>query len=133
MANFQEMMNSERPVKIQLDKEMTLEEIYEKMNARASDFRLPFKLKKGLLGKKIEFEKDKDLELVVNVTVKGKEVTVRPVIHQNQTALGTGNVQIRIDKNSMFGKGIKGVLNTPAERGKRISETAEIIRNILSC
>lgn len=41
-------MNSERPVKIQLDKEMTLEEIYEKMNARASDFRLPFELKKGL-------------------------------------------------------------------------------------
>lgn len=132
MANFQEMMNSERPVKIQLDKEMTLEEIYEKMNVRASDFRLPFKLKKGLFGKKIEFERDKDLELVVNVTVKGKEVTVRPVIHQNKTAVGTGNVQIRIDKNSMFRKGVKGVLNTPAERGKFVAETAEKIRKILS-
>lgn len=132
MANFLEMMNSERPIKIQLDKEMTLEEIYEKMNARASDFRLPFKLKKGLLGKKIEFEKDKDLELVVNVTVKGKEVTVRPVIHQNKTAVGTGNVQIRIDKNSMFRKGVKGVLNMPAERGKFVAETAETIRKILT-
>ena len=76
MANFQEMMNSERPVKIQLDREMTLEEIYERMSARASDFRLPFKLKKGLFGKRIEFEEDKDLELIVNVTVKGKEVAV---------------------------------------------------------
>ena len=70
------MVNSERPVKIQLDREMTLEEIYERMNARASDFRLTFKLKKGLFGKRIEFEEDKDLELVVNVTVKGKEVAV---------------------------------------------------------
>ena len=76
MANFQEMVNSERPVKIQLDREMTLEEIYERMSARASDFRLPFKLKKGLFSKRIEFEKDKDLELIVNVTVKGKEVAV---------------------------------------------------------
>lgn len=55
---------------------MTLEEIYERMSARASDFRLPFKLIKGLFGKRIEFEKDKALELVVNVTVKGKEVAV---------------------------------------------------------
>lgn len=132
MSNFQEMMNSERPVKIQLDREMTLEEIFDKMNARAADFRLPFKLKKGLFGKRIEFEKDKDLELIVNVTVKGKEVTVRPVVQRNQTAIGTGDVQIRIDKNSIFGKGIKGVLNTPAERGKFVAETAETIRKILS-
>ena len=76
MANFQEMMNSERPVKIQLDRAMTIEEIYKKMNVRASEFRLPFKLKKGLFGKRIEFEEDKDLELIVNVTVKGKEVAV---------------------------------------------------------
>ena len=132
MSNFQEMMNSERPVKIQLDREMTLEEIFDKMNARAADFRLPFKLKKGLFGKRIEFEKDKDLELIVNVTVKGKEVTVRPVVQRNQTAIGTGDVQIRIDKNSMFRKGVKGVLNTPAERGKFVAETAETIRKILT-
>ena len=64
MANFQEMVNSERPVKIQLDREMTLEEIYERMNARASDFRLPFKLKKAFSARKSNLKRTKTLSLL---------------------------------------------------------------------
>ncbi|MGN1123990.1 MAG: hypothetical protein ACI4RR_06560 [Eubacterium sp.] len=47
MASFKDTMTSERPVKIELGREMGLEEIYEKMNQRASDFKMPFKLKKS--------------------------------------------------------------------------------------
>lgn len=132
MAGFKETMTSERPVKIQLTREMKLEEIYEKMTSKASDFKMPFKLKKGLFGKKIEFERDSDLDLVVTVTVKGSEVTVKPIVQQNQTSVGVGGMNVRIDKNGMLRKGIKGVLDMPAERGKRVAETAEAIKNILT-
>lgn len=131
MASFKDTMTSERPVKIELGREMEIEEIYEKMNQRASDFKMPFKLKKGLFGKKIEFERDSDLELVV-VTVKGSEVTVKPVVQQNQTSVGIGGFETRVDKNGMLRKGFKGVLEMPAERGKRVAETAELIKNILT-
>ena len=133
MASFKDTMTSERPVKIELGREMELEEIYEKMNQRASDFKMPFKLKKGLFGKKIEFERDSDLELVVTVTVKGSEVTVRPIVQQNHTTVGVGGFEARVDKNGMLRKGLKGVLEMPAERGKRVAETAELIKNILTC
>ncbi|MGN1432528.1 MAG: hypothetical protein ACI4XI_02390 [Ruminococcus sp.] len=132
MASFKDTMTSERPVKIELSREMEIEEIYEKMNQRASDFKMPFKLKKGLFGKKIEFKRDSDLELVVTVTVKGNEVTVKPIVQQSQTTVGIGGFEARVDKNSMLRKGFKGVLDTPAERGKRVAETAETIKSILS-
>ena len=93
---------------------------------------MPFKLKKGLFGKKIEFERDSDLELVVTVTVKGSEVTVRPIVQQNHTTVGVGGFEARVDKNGILRKGLKGVLNMPAERGKRVAETAEIIKSILT-
>lgn len=66
------------------------------------------------------------------MTVKGSEVTVRPIVQQNHTSVGVGNINARVDKNGMLRKGFKGVLEMPAERGKRVAETAEIIRNILS-
>ena len=133
MASFKDTMTSERPIKIELGREMELEEIYEKMNQRASDFKMPFKLKKGLFGKKIAFERDSDLELVVTVTVKGNVVTVRPIVLQNHTTVGVGGFEARVDKNGMLRKGLEGVLNMPAERGKRVAETADLIKNILSC
>lgn len=131
MAGFKEMMSADNPVKFQLNREMELEEIYEKMNSRASEFKMPFKLKKGIMGKSIQFDTDKDLELSIRVTVKGKEVTVKPIVKQNQTSVGAGGFQVRVDRNSALRKGVKGVLNMPIERQKCVKATADTIQKIL--
>ncbi len=132
MADLKEIMKSQRSIKIELGREEELEEIYEMMNAKASDFKMPFKLKKGILGKRIEFDKERDLDLIVSVTVKDRQITVRPIVHESKTMVGTGNMNIRVDKNSVFNKGVKGMLNLPAERAAYLESVAETIRNILT-
>lgn len=57
-------MTSERPIKIELGREMELEEIYEKMNQRASDFKMPFKLKKVFSERKLNLKEIQTLSLL---------------------------------------------------------------------
>lgn len=132
MADLKEMIKALHPVKIQLGRDTELEEIYEKMNENSSDFQMSFKLKKGIFGKRIEFSKQKDLDLIIRVTVKDREVTVRPIVQETRTTVGTGNINFRVDKKSAFNQGISGVLNLPAERVAYFENTVETIRNILT-
>ena len=64
MASFKDTMTSERPIKIELGREMELEEIYEKMNQRASDFKMPFKLKKVFSERKSNLKEIQTLSLL---------------------------------------------------------------------
>lgn len=132
MADLKEMIKALHPVKFQLGRDTELEEIYEKMNENSSDFQMSFKLKKSIFGKRIEFNKEKDLDLIIRVTVKDREVTVRPIVQETRTTVGTGNINFRVDKKSAFNQGISGVLNLPAERAAYFENTVETIRNILT-
>lgn len=63
MASIKDTLTSERSVKIELGKNMELEEIYEKMNQRASDFKMPFKLKKVFSERKLNLKEIQTLNL----------------------------------------------------------------------
>lgn len=132
MAGFKEMLEAQKPIKIQLSKELELDEVYSMMNSKASQFKNEFELKKSLLGKRIQFKKDAETDLIVTVTVKSDTVIVKPVIQENKTTVGVGNVDFRVDKNSMLNKGISGVANIPLQRAEYLKNIAETIKNILA-
>ncbi len=131
MANFKEMLESQKPIKIEFTREMEIDELYSKLSPRASEFKNEFELKKGLFGKKIQFKKDAETDLIINVTVKGNVITVKPVIQENKTSVGVGGVDFRVDKNSVLKKGIGGVMDIPIQRGNYLKDVAETIKNIL--
>lgn len=131
MANFKEMLDSQKPIKIELSREIELDELYSKLSPKSSEFKNEFELKKGLFGKKIQFKKDAETDLIITVTVKGNVITVKPVIQENKTSVGTGGIEFRVDKNSILRKGVSGVMDIPIQRGNYLKEVANTIKNIL--
>lgn len=110
---------------------MDIDEIYSKLSERASEFKNEFKLKKGLLGKRIQFKKDPEVDVIANVSVKGNIITVKAVIQEVASNVGLGNVSFRTDKNSVFQKGVKGVMDIPLQRAEYLKTVADTIKNIL--
>ena len=102
MKGFKEMLDSQKPIKIELTREMELDELYSKLSPRASEFKNEFKLKKGLFGKKVQFKKDAETDLIIIVTVKGNVITVKSTVQETKTSVGVGGVDFRVDKNSVF-------------------------------
>lgn len=83
-------------LKLTLKSPMTIEELYELMT-KSTDVPFPrtFKLKKGLLGKSIEF--DAFLETAPTITVKDDTVTLRKV----EKSTSVGGVDIKTMKQSI--------------------------------
>lgn len=68
---------SEMPRKIQMNRNLTIEELFELLKQHEDDFPVSFKLN-SMLGKRIVFKRHPKLELQLLVTVKGNVITVRP-------------------------------------------------------
>ena len=68
---------AEMPRKIQCNRTITIEELYELLQQHAEEFPVPFKLS-TFLGKRIVFAREPKLEMQIWVMVKGNEITVRP-------------------------------------------------------
>ncbi|MGN1195818.1 MAG: TM2 domain-containing protein [Acutalibacteraceae bacterium] len=132
MANLSDLTKTTIPREFDLSCEMTLEEIFDKLNARASAFEMPFSIKGGIGGPKISFEKHKELDVVLNVTVKGNKVKVQPNISESQTTVGVGGASFRTDKNSVLKKGVGGVVDLPFQRGAYIDKVTDTIKKILN-
>lgn len=131
MASLAEMAKATTARTFELETALTIEEIYEKIQARAAAFRVPFELKKGLGGQNIAFKKEKETDVIINVSVKEKTVKVLPIIQENKTSVGVGSVSMRVDKNSVARKGMKGVMDIPMQRGAYIDEVTEKIQKII--
>ena len=69
------------PRKIETNREVTIEELYEMLKQHEDEFPVPFKLSTKL-GKRITFKRHPRLELQLLVTVKGNVITVRPNIQE---------------------------------------------------
>ena len=132
MGNLSDLTKTTIPREFDLSAEMTLEEIFDKLNARASAFEMPFSIKGGIGGPKISFEKQKALDVVLNVTVKGNKVKVQPNIQESQTTVGVGGASFRTDKNSVLKKGVGGVMDLPFQRGEYIDKVTDTMKKILN-
>ena len=129
MVDIKSMATATAPREFELSYSTTIEEVYEKLSARASAFKMPFKIKEGIPGKRISFEKEPNLDVTVWIFVKdGNKIKVMASIQESKTTING----VRIDKNSVAQKGIKGVVNLPIERGAYLDEVTEKVKKILN-
>ena len=92
---------SAAPRKIQINRSMTIEELYSLLDQHKDEFSMPFKLS-GFLGKRIIFKREPRLEMQLLVTVKGNEITVRPNV-QEETIESNGFSIRTADLKNGFG------------------------------
>lgn len=118
------------PREFDLSYSTTLEEVLEKLKARASAFQMPFSIKGGIPGQRIVFEKEPDLEVTLWLYVKdGTHIRMQPSVSNNTTSVNG----MRVDKNSALRRGAKGVaVSLPIARGEYIDLVTETVKKILN-
>lgn len=134
MSNFTDSMKeaafATNPREFDLPYSTTLEEIMEKLSARAAAFQMPFKLKGGVPGQRISFEREPNLDVGLWLFLKdGTHIRIQPVISESTTTVGG----MRVDKNSVLRKGVKGAtVGLATERGAYIDTVTETVKKILN-
>ncbi len=134
MADFKEnakaMATSTLPREFDISYSTTLEEVYEKLNARAAAFQMPFEIKGGIAGQRIAFVKEPDLDIAIWLYVKdGSHIKIVPNLQQSQTSVNG----IRVDKNSVLRRGVKGAyVDIHVERGAYADKVADTVKKILN-
>lgn len=98
---------SAAPRKIEMNRSMTLEELYSLLEQHKDEFSVPFKLS-SFLGKRIVFKREPRLEMQLLVTVKGNVITVRPNLQEGTIESGGFSIRTADLKN---GFGLKTELN----------------------
>lgn len=132
MASLSEMAKATAPRTFELEAPLTIEELNEKMQARAAAFQMPFELKKGIAGPHIAFKKEKVTDVIVTISIKENTVKVTPVIQENTSSVGVGGINMRTDKNSLGRKGVKGMLDLPMQRGAYTDQVVETVKKIIA-
>ena len=134
MADFKEnakaMATSTLPREFDISYSTTLEEVYEKLNARAAAFQMPFEIKGGIAGQRIAFVKEPDLDIAIWLYVKdGSHIKIVPNLQQSQTSVNG----IRVDKNSVLRRGVKGAyVDIHVERGAYADKVTDTVKKILN-
>ena len=127
--NMKSAMTSQFPREFDLSYSTTLEEMLEKLNARAAAFQMPFEIKSGIPGQRIVFKKEPSLDITIWLTVNdGSHIKVTPVLQESKTTVNG----MRVDKNSALRRGVKGAaVSLPIARGEYIDAVTETVRRIL--
>ena len=109
-GNLKDSMTATFPREFDIPNAMTIQEIYDKLKARAAAFQMPFSVKGGVPGERVVFEKEPNLDVILWLHVKnGTHIKITPVT-QSSSATING---IDVGKNSVMRKGVKG---WPADR-----------------
>jgi len=98
---------SAAPRKIEMNRSLTLEELYSLLEQHKDEFSVPFKLS-SFLGKRIVFKREPRLEMQLLVTAKNNVITVRPNLQEGTIESGGFSVRTADLKN---GFGLKTELN----------------------
>ena len=98
---------SAAPRKIEMNRSLTLEELYSLLEQHKDEFSVPFKLS-SFLGKRIVFKREPRLEMQLLVTVKNNVITVRPNLQEGTIESGGFSIRTADLKN---GFGLKTELN----------------------
>lgn len=128
--NAKAVVTSTLPREFDISYSTTLEEVYEKLNARAAAFQMPFEIKGGIAGQRIAFVKEPDLDIAIWLYVKdGNHIKIVPNLQQIQTSVNG----IRVDKNSALRRGVKGAyVDIHVERGAYADKVADTVKKILN-
>lgn len=132
MASMTEMAKAVTARTFEIHAPLTIEEINEKLQARAAAFQMPFELKKGLTGLHIAFKKEKVTDVIIHISVKEQTVKVTPLVQENTSSVSMGGISMRTDKNSLGRKGVQGMLDLPMQRGAYIDQVTETAKKILA-
>ena len=116
------------PREFDLSYSTTLEEIFDKLNARRTAFQMPFQIKGGVAGQRIVFEKEPNLDVTLWLYLSnGTHIRIQPVISEAKASVGG----VRVDKNSALRKGVKGAtIGLATDRGGYIDAVTTITRSI---
>lgn len=115
---------STAPRKIEMNRSMTIEELYSLLEQHKDEFPVPFKLS-SFLGERITFKREPRLEMQLLVTVKGSVITVRPNIQEGTIESGGFSVRTADLKNG-FG------LKTEFGRDDYVNDVVEKITRIVN-
>lgn len=127
--NLKDSMTATFPREFDIPNAMTIQEIYDKLNARAAAFQMPFSVKGGIPGERVVFEKEPNLDVTIWLHVKnGTHIKITPVT-QDSSATING---IDVGKNSVMRKGVKGVASRPLLQGQYIDGVTDTIKKILA-
>ena len=123
-GNLKDSMTATFPREFDIPNAMTIQEIYDKLNAHAAAFQMPFSIKGGVPGERIVFTKEPNLDVTIWLHVKnGTHIKITPVT-QSSSATING---IDVGKNSVMRKGIKGVASRPMLQGQYIDGVTDTI------
>ncbi len=127
--NLKDSMTATFPREFDIPNAMTIQEIYDKLDARAAAFQMPFSVKGGIPGERVVFEKEPNLDVTLWLHVKnGTHIKITPVT-QDSSAKING---IDVGKNSVMRKGVKGVASRPLLQGQYIDGVTDTIKKILA-
>lgn len=125
MASLSEMAKATAQRSFELPAEMTLEELFNKLSAQKTAFKMPFSIKKGIMGENIAFEKEPDSKVIIHVSVKGTTIKITP----NITSDGSGG-SLSVGGMSMPINGSDSVMDMHTRQGEYISAVTEAIKRI---
>ena len=114
---------SAAPRKIEMNRSLTLEELYSLLEQHKDEFSVPFKLS-SFLGKRIVFKREPRLEMQLLVTVKNNVITVRPNLQEGTIESGGFSVRTADLKN---GFGLKTELNRDDYVNDVVAKTTRIV------
>ena len=83
MDDLKKAAYSDAPRKIEADRSLTIEELYDLLDQHREEFPVEFKLT-SFLGKRITFKREPRLEMQVLVSVKDNVITVRPNVQEGE-------------------------------------------------
>ncbi len=128
--NAKAAMTATYPREFDISYSTTLEEVFEKLNARAAAFQMPFAIKDGIPEQRIVFEKEPNLDIQLWVFVKdGNHIKILPNLMENTTSVNG----MRVDKNSALRRGVKGAMvELPVARGEYVDDVTEKIKKLLN-
>ena len=78
-GNLKDSMTATFPREFDIPNAMTIQEIYDKLNAHAAAFQMPFSIKGGVPGERIVFAKEPNLDVTIWLHVKnGTHIKITP-------------------------------------------------------
>lgn len=125
MASINEMAKATAPRNFSADPALTIDALYEKLNARATAFPVPFERKGGVGGERIVFKREPKLDVALTVTVKDGTVRVTPNITSNQSSVSVGGIPVA-------GTTVSGTMNKTMQQGAYIDGVTQTIQKILA-
>ena len=124
MDDIKKAAFSAAPRTIEMNRSMSIEELYALLEPHADEFPVPFKLS-NFLGKRITFKREPRLEMQLLVTVKGNLITVRPNLQEGEIESEGFSIRTADLKNG-FG------FATEFNRDDYVNDVTEKIRRIVN-